>query len=137
MSSISGTYPISVGGLSFSSAPANDSFASIQVVRFANRNPDAFDAVPANSGVGNTAGVFIQYLNYQYSNLTTPPPIGNITAVGNCSATDAGILVINYVNAIDPTNGEDGYCDLEIAITNTSDADVTPTNINVFIFVAP
>jgi hypothetical protein len=137
MSSISGTYPISVGGLSFSSALANDSFSSIQVVSLRNLNPAVFTAVDAGAGVGATAPAFFQYLNYQYSNLANPPPFGNITAIGNCSATDDGILIVNYVDALVATNGLAGYCDLEIAITNTSNANITPTNFDVFIFVKP
>jgi len=137
MSSISGTYPISVGGLSFSSALANDSFASIQVVRITDLNPTAFTAVPASSGVGDVAGVFFQYRNYQYSNLATPPPFGNITAIGNCSATTDGILLVNYANPLVASNGLAGYCDIEIAVTNTSNADITPTNFNVVLFVIP
>jgi hypothetical protein len=135
-SSVDGT-SLATESVSFSNAPANAQFSSIQFVSLTNLNTAAFTAIPTNAGVGAVDAEFITYLNYQYSNQATPPPTSNIKAFGNVSATTDGVLLVNYVDALAPSNGLAGYCNLELAITNTSSINITPTNIDVFLFVAP
>ena len=136
MSSISGTYPISVGGLSFSSAPANDSFASIQFAKFNDLNPIAFAQIAEGAGTGGAATGFLEYVNYQYSNLTTIP-IENVRCIGSVYSTTDGVLTVNTVNIDAPTNGLAGYCNLGFIFTNSSNQGVTPTEIDAIIFVSP